>query len=137
MIVDINKKTYKVDNNEFAVIPHAEYNNLIIRKKVGYYERIASLLDNLRFGDDSINLLIQSPTHGGFLPIECSHHFAGVYLLGQYNSQQQKSNTNENIASHNIFNVSWIEEQSQLKNYIFFVKTMTILTWENPRLFQY
>jgi tetratricopeptide (TPR) repeat protein len=124
MLVEINKKNYKVDNNEFIVVPHSEYNNLIIREKVGYYERVSSLLDNLRFGDDSINLLIQSPTHGGFLPIECSQHFSHVYLLDQDTDQQQKSNTNENIASHNISNISWIDEPEQIQiqgqNYIYF-----------------
>ena len=118
MIVEINKKTYKVDNNEFIVIPHTEYNNLIIREKVGYYERLASLLDNLRFGDAAMNLLIQSPTHGGFLPIECSQHFSQVYLLGQFG--QSTTNTNENIASHKISNVHWIDNASQIKNYIYF-----------------
>ena len=129
MLVEINKKTYKVDNNEFVVVPHSEYNNLIIREKVGYYERVASLLDNLRFGDDSINLLIQSPTHGGFLPIECSQHFSHVYLLDQDTDQQQKSNTNENIDSHNISNISWIDEPVQ--NYIYFCEKNHVNLIEN------
>ena len=118
MLIEINKKTYKVNNDEFMIVPHVEYNNLIIRDKVGHYERVASLLDNLRFGDDSINLLIQSPTHGGFLPIACSQHFSWVYLLGQDTDKQQKSNTNENIMSHNILNISWVDEPGQ--NYIYF-----------------
>ena len=116
MFVEINKKTYKVETNEFKVVPHAEYNNLIIREKVGYYERIASLLDNLRFNDDSVNLLIQTPTHGGFLPIECSSHFSQVYLDGP----NSNTNINENLASHNISNVSWIDHLSEIKNYIYF-----------------
>ena len=116
MFVEINKKTYKVDTNEFTLVPHAEYNNLIIREKVGYYERISSLLDNLRFEDDSVNLFIQSPTHGGFLPIECSPHFSQIYLHGQ----NSNTNINENIVSHNISNISWIKDVSQIKNYIYF-----------------
>ena len=106
-----------MSKNEFVVIPHAEYNNLIIREKAGHYERIASLLDNLRF-DDSMKLLIQSPTHGGFLPIECSPHFMHVYLFGK--DEAHKSNTNSNISSHNISNISWIDDISQIKNYIYF-----------------
>ena len=122
MLVEINKKTYKVDNTEFCIVPHAEYNNLIIREKLGYYERIASLLNNLRFGDDSTNLVIRSPTHGGFLPIECSSHFSHVYLVFQNNEYKQKSNTNENLANHAISNVSWIDDisVSKLENYIYF-----------------
>jgi len=124
MLVEINKKTYKVDNNEFCIVPHAEYNNLIIREKLGHYERIASLLNNLRFGDDSTNLVIRSPTHGGFLPIECSSHFSHVYLVFQNNEYKQKSNTNENLANHAISNVSWIDDisVSKLENYIYFMK---------------
>ena len=124
MLVEINKKPYKVNHDEFSVVPHAEYNNLIIRDKVGYYERVASLLDNLRFGNDSINLLIQSPTHGGFLPIECSPHFSQIYLLGRESDEQQKSNTNENVASHNISNVSWMNEPGE--NYIYFCENPTL-----------
>ena len=128
MLVEINKKTYKVKKDEFVVVPHAEYNNLIIRDKVGYYERVTSLLDNLRFGDNSMNLLIESPTHGGFLPIECSQHFSHVYLFGQDTDEQQKSNTNENIASHNISNISFIDESesSQIKNYIYFCEKNSV-----------
>ena len=120
MLVEINKKTYTVNNNEFVVIPHAEYNNLIIRDKAGYYERIASLLDNLRFGNESMDLLIEAPTHGGFLPIQCSQYFSHVYLFGQ--DEAQKSNTNMNIDSHKITNVSWIDDPEllQRQNYIYF-----------------
>jgi hypothetical protein len=131
MLVEINKKTYKVDNSEFVVVPHSEYNNLIIREKVGYYERVVSLLDNLRFGNDSTNLLIQSPSHGGFLPIECSPHFSHVYLLERDTDQQHKSNTNENIASHNISNVSWINELEPEQNYIYFCEKNPINLIEN------
>ena len=105
MLVEINKKTYKVNHDEFSVVPHAEYNNL-------------------RFGNDSINLLIQSPTHGGFLPIECSPHFSQIYLLGRESDEQQKSNTNENVASHNISNVSWMNEPGE--NYIYFCENPTL-----------
>ena len=31
MLVDINNNTYKVEDTEFNIIPHTEYNNLIIR----------------------------------------------------------------------------------------------------------
>jgi tetratricopeptide (TPR) repeat protein len=75
-----------------------------------------------------MNLLIESPTHGGFLPIECSQHFSHVYLFGQDTDEQQKSNTNENIASHNISNISWIDESesSQIKNYIYFCEKNSV-----------
>ena len=133
MLVEINKKTYKINNDEFVVVPHAEYNNLIIRDKVGYYERVASLLDNLRFGDNSVNLLIESPTHGGFLPIECSDHFSHVYLLERDTLNEQKSNTNENIVSHNISNISWINELEPLEreNYIYFCEQNYLTLVEN------
>jgi hypothetical protein len=40
MIIELNKKTYQVNSNEFNTIIHNEYNNLRIKEKLGFYERI-------------------------------------------------------------------------------------------------
>ncbi len=47
MIVELNKQKYHVCNDEFMTIQHEEYNYLIIKDKLGYYERIISLLCEL------------------------------------------------------------------------------------------
>ena len=49
MIVDINKKKYRVNSNEFNTIIHNEYNNLNIKTGVGEMERVCSLLTELQF----------------------------------------------------------------------------------------
>jgi hypothetical protein len=74
MLIELNKQKYNVCENEFNILPHQEYNNLSIRENCGYYERVASLLNELRLLSDTTtqNLTVISATHGGFLPIECS-----------------------------------------------------------------
>lgn len=65
MLVNINKTNYTVCDDEFPLVPHAEYNNLTILKNVGYFERISSLLSELIFNNIE-NLVVVSPNHGGF-----------------------------------------------------------------------
>jgi hypothetical protein len=74
MIIELNKKTYHICDNEFLTIPHAEYNNLIIKDKLGYFERIVSLLCELSIFN-RFDLVTNNQTHGGFIPINCSSNF--------------------------------------------------------------
>ena len=47
MLVELNKRKYNIQSNEFNVIIHNEYNNLQIRENVGLFDRIVSLLQEL------------------------------------------------------------------------------------------
>ena len=80
MIVKINKHDYKVNNNEFAKIPHEAFSNLLIRDNVGKLERITSLINELNSLKID-NLIIYNPTHGGFIPINCSQNYKNIYLV--------------------------------------------------------
>ena len=40
MNIELNKQFYQVNSNEFNTIIHNDYNNLRIREKLGFYERI-------------------------------------------------------------------------------------------------
>ena len=117
MLVDINKKTYNVCEGEFNIMPHEEYNNLIIRNNVGFYERIASLLNELIMNNIE-NLVIVSGTHGGFLPIECSTYFKNVFLYLTDNSHV--ININENIKSFDIKNIHFSDTIKSHDNCIIF-----------------
>ena len=120
MLVNINKTKYTVCDDEFPPVPHAEYNNLIILKNVGYFERISSLLSELIFNNIE-NLVVVSPNHGGFLPIECSKYFKNVFLyLTEY---KHYLNISENILNLNIENVGISEDIYTLNNCVIYSQT--------------
>ena len=83
IVIEINKKKYFIEKNEFVKIPTEDkYCNLIIRKNVGYYERLTSLsIELLKINKNCNSLIYISPTHGGFVSIECSKHFKHIYIL--------------------------------------------------------
>jgi predicted O-methyltransferase YrrM/GR25 family glycosyltransferase involved in LPS biosynthesis len=102
MIVELNKKTYDICDNEFTTILHKEYNNLIIKDKLGYFERIVSLLCELSILN-SFDLVTNNQTHGGFVPINCSSNFNSIYVLKTADIHQQ--NISQNISRNNIENI--------------------------------
>uniref|UniRef100_A0A6C0EQN5 Uncharacterized protein n=1 Tax=viral metagenome TaxID=1070528 RepID=A0A6C0EQN5_9ZZZZ len=115
MIVDFNKKKYIVNNDEFTVIQHKEYTNLKILKKFGLFERLFSLINEIHFKGLISQCFFINTTHGGILPIECSHFFENIYLL---NTKQQHNvnilkNISENI-SKNISNILELDDNSML-----------------------
>ena len=115
-IVEINKKNYRVNEDEFIKIDTiSKYCFLVIKKNVGYYERLSSLLIELKTLNMSINTLVFiSPTHGGFMPILCSKHFKYIYI---YNCQEKhKTNIQENILGHQIKNINIINTLNSIEN---------------------
>lgn len=104
MFVDINKRSYQVNSDEFNTIVHNEYNNLIILDKLGVMERICSLLGELKLNNID-TLIIYNPTHGGYIPITVANKYRAVYLLNV--SEEHKENIVKNVSSHNIQNIKW------------------------------
>jgi GR25 family glycosyltransferase involved in LPS biosynthesis/predicted O-methyltransferase YrrM len=116
MIIELNKKTYHISDNEFLTIPHTEYNNLIIKDKLGYFERITSLLCELsNIGID--DCIVFNQTHGGFVPINCASKFNSIYVLKTDGVQQ--SNIKQNIVKHNIDNIFW-QPNKPLNNFVIY-----------------
>jgi hypothetical protein len=105
MIVNIDKKDYKVEENEFKKITHNSYNNLLIRDNIGPFERIISLLKELSHTLKIPNGLFIDQTHGGFIPIQCSPQFNNIYIICD-NKTDHYNNIKHNINSHNILNIS-------------------------------
>ena len=103
-IVKINSQEYKVNLYEFDIIKNEEYSTLEIISNLGYYERICSLLQELQI---SMNIfptcIFGKPTHGGYIPINCSKTFTQIYLPDGLNTH--KSNIEYNISSHNTENI--------------------------------
>lgn len=112
MIIDINKKPYNVAPNEFNTIIHNEYNNLIIKEALGYFERVISLLTELSKTLDISECLLYNQTHGGFIPIQCAAQFESVFVLNSGDP-----NIAANIALHNVGNVSY-EFPSKVMDYV-------------------
>jgi len=109
MILDINKKKYHAHENEFAQINIQEFCNLRILNDVGLFERLISLFSQLKYCGVR-NLVCFEPTHGGFLPIECSKFCNNITLINS--SAEHENNIKTNIQNHNIKNISLVNYQS-------------------------
>ena len=100
MLVDINKKQYNVGPNEFNTVIHNEYNNLIIKADLGYFERIISLLTELSKTLNISQGLFYNQTHGGFIPIHCAAQFESIFVL-----KSCDPNIAANVTLHNVGNI--------------------------------
>jgi len=80
MIVKINGEDYQVNENEFQQEYHDKFTNLLIRKDVGYLERVVSLISELNCLHLK-NLIMYNTNKGGYLPINCSNHYENLILV--------------------------------------------------------
>ena len=108
-LIKINKEEFKVKSNEFNTSPHDEFNNLNILESLGFFERITSLLKELRLVFTyEPNILFYNITHGGFIPINCSNVFKNIFI---YNSEDKHNdNILANIYKHNVQNISIVDK---------------------------
>lgn len=109
MNILLNKKGYAINQNEFNTIVHNEYNNLVIREKLGHFERVVSLLSDL--SGFSRQCLFFSQSHGGYVPISIASKYDNIYLLNT--SENQAKNLRLNIEGYNITNVNWSFESTE------------------------
>ena len=114
MNIELNKELYQVNSNEFNRIIHNEYNNLIIREKLGFYERIASLLKDL--SPLASRCLFFSQSHGGYLGCHVAQHYDKVYFLN--NREKHAENIRTNVAKFGVQNAEW--EFSKYTNIVVF-----------------
>lgn len=113
MLVNINKKDYYVEENEFIRISHNQFNNLIIRDKVGLFERIISLLTELSVCLNIKNALFYNVSNGGFIPINCSSQFENIHII---NIDTNNTNIKENINLHKINNIKFDNNSTDIDN---------------------
>jgi predicted O-methyltransferase YrrM/tetratricopeptide (TPR) repeat protein len=104
MLVEINRKKYCVNSNEFNTILGNKYSNLSIYEGVGEMERLCSLLGELTMQINK-NIVIYNPTHGGYIPINIVNKYDTIYLLCV--SSEHTENIEKNIQSHNVKNIKW------------------------------
>jgi len=127
--IEINKKKYNVLCNEFVrLCTELKYCNLIILEDLAFFERLASLINEIskcyieqddeqcQYEKQDIQLFFKNPTHGGFIPLECSPYYKNVIIDYEYNSgydyentkndiQLHKNNIEVNMKTHNISNI--------------------------------
>jgi GR25 family glycosyltransferase involved in LPS biosynthesis len=114
-IKSINNEIFQVNENEFTEIKNEDFFNLKLISKLGYFERIVSLLNELSVL--SINRCIFFGTnHGGYIPIKCSKAFDSIILLNVSNNH--KVNILKNIDTHGIKNISWVFDSQ--RNHVIF-----------------
>lgn len=96
-----------VNDDEFAKIPHDQYQNLVIRESVGKFERIISLINEI--GNLNVeNLIVYNTTHGGFIPINCSPNFQNVFVLDT--RSDHADNAANNVKNRKIKNVTFARD---------------------------
>ena len=100
MLIEINKKQYQVLDGEFKRIVHQEYNNLVILEKVGFYERIISLLTTISKTIGMNSCLFYGVTHGGFLPLNCCQNFEHIFITNT--TEEHKQNIFKNLEYGNV-----------------------------------
>jgi hypothetical protein len=104
MDVTFDGEKYKVLCDEFTHIPHNEYTNLLIKKDIGLFERLVSLINELRVCCDNGNIVFFNPTHGGFIPINCSKYYDKVFIINT--NDTHIDNISTNITNKNIENIT-------------------------------
>jgi GR25 family glycosyltransferase involved in LPS biosynthesis/predicted O-methyltransferase YrrM len=107
-MIELNKKLYNVLSDEFKTIHHEQYNNLIIKDKLGFCERIISLLCELSTTLNINQCVFYNQTHGGFIPIHCSSSFKSMVILKTESNHIY--NIVQNSAAYNVCNILWTQE---------------------------
>ena len=104
-VIDLDKKKYKVHQNEFSIIPHDAYNNLTILSDVGTNDRVVSLLKDLVEAHSVKQCIFVNPSHGGYVPINAAAAFDKMFVVGV--SPDNTANLYENFVNHDIRNAVW------------------------------
>ena len=117
MIITLNKKEYSVNENEFNKIPNEVYSNLLIRDDVSLCERIISLMNELSLTLNVSHGLFFNPSHGGFVPINCSSQFENIYINYNLSNSYDNhfKNITDNINRHKLTNILFLNDKHNLK----------------------
>jgi predicted O-methyltransferase YrrM/tetratricopeptide (TPR) repeat protein len=109
--IEINKKSFEVEETEFSTLK-SEYTVLNILEKAGQYERIISLIVELSQTMGIANALFVSPTHGGYVPIECSKNLQHIFIHNCLTTH--KTNILKNKIAHDVSNVYLIDDLNDI-----------------------
>ena len=127
MEITINKGLYKIAANEYSKIQHNEYTNLKLYNEIGLHERIIGLIKkckevffNLNNNNQEYHFINFDTTHGGFIPINLSNDFNGIYLFNTSEDNIKNIRLNK-LDIKNIYEINnYNEISNQLKNIIIY-----------------
>ena len=137
MIVNIDKKEYQVNNEEFTKIYIQEYCNLNILNELGEIERMIGLIRDISKDLNVNEVFYLNPTHGGILPIQCSHFIKqntiiyDLSTLELFKDHIYNLNTNLKIVEPDVFKKINIIVNNENINYFNSISTLTLLYCEN------
>ena len=118
--ISINKEDFIVNDDEFNMIPHAEFNNLNILDSLGTQERLVSLLKEIsKLGD--FNLKCINTSHGGYIPIKLSNNYKNINVL---TTNEQIQNVLNNKEKHNIKNI--VSNYSDKKHDVLYINNILL-----------
>jgi tetratricopeptide (TPR) repeat protein len=120
MIVDINKKPYRLNENEFVSVPHEAWNFLDIKENLGHLETIIALINELSTCvPNGLDCISVNTSYGGFVPINISSTIPNVFLVNT--NKAHYDNIEHNIGLYNITNIlHYTSELHQNKNHIIY-----------------
>lgn len=132
--VTINKENFIVFENEFAKIPHTEFNNLNILESLGLFERLVSLINELNCLENDMNLLCFEVSHGGYIPIKTCSNYKKVFILNSNESNNYNiiENIYDDISNIEFFNsTEKMYENSRSSSSILFINDISSEKYEN------
>ena len=117
--VEINKQKYVVNQNDYNIVPHQEFNNLKILDSLGIHERLISLLKELSFLGIN-NLKVANVSHGGYIPIQLASTFKKI-LVSNSNENKNLLHVLKNSETYDLENIFLYDSEFQNEDYILFI----------------
>ena len=81
MKVNIEKQEYQIKDDEFTKLFIDKYCNLDMYNDLSELERIVGLINEISTEVKITNALYVNPTHGGFIPINCSKNLNNILVF--------------------------------------------------------
>lgn len=108
--IELNKKIYSVNNNEFPLLKNGKYSTLILRPMLAVFEKEIGLINDLTKCFNSI-FINYGTTHGGFVPIsiDCDKKI----ILTSNTDINHLINLDKNIKQHNI-DITTLDDECDL-----------------------
>jgi hypothetical protein len=100
--IALNNEFYKVVDGEFEENKYIDFKNLVVRKDVPIYERIARILYKLTSILNISAVKFNDITHGGFLPIEMLKYNSSIAIYIENVKEPHYETICYNFANFNI-----------------------------------
>lgn len=107
MEIIINKKKYRVNDNEYSRIDHKEYFNLRLYNEIGLHERIIGLIKKCIevYSFEKPDFLSFDTKYGGFIPLNLANDFKNICLI--HTDEKNKNNIERNIENLKLINIDF------------------------------